>query len=402
MSLVILAVANIYYSVAEDLPTRGLPPQWHLFISRFLVGFGSGNVATCRAFVSEATTLENRNFIMTITGAAQGVGFVLGPALGFGLSYVKHESFIKAGPFTIDGYTLAGSASGVLAVLNLILIALFFHDIPHKIKGPARVRAPPMTRFELGSMLLVMWIFFVIMTGFSIFETVTGPMTQYYFGWTDHLNGLLILAAGLLSVGTFVVLGLLNRKFKFDDRKLIVYGMVGMFLSNVSCIAFWHTAGLALSQLIVSSLCVAFAYPVASAICYALFSKVIAPVAQGDKMGYLTAGGSLARMLGPVWAVALFDLSPIPVPELLVNSTTFIQFNHTTISKNATHGGGPGVTVAGFPGAWMFIAMSFLNLITIVLMFRFWKRLVPHSDYSKDAVVTNYPSKGDIADSINW
>lgn len=51
VSLVILTLANVYYALAEDFPAHSLPPQWHLFISRLIVGFGAGNVATCRAFV---------------------------------------------------------------------------------------------------------------------------------------------------------------------------------------------------------------------------------------------------------------------------------------------------------------------------------------------------------------
>ncbi len=60
---------------------------------------------------------------------------------------------------------------------------------------------------EFIAMVLVMWVFFVILTGFSLFETITGPLTQFFFGWTDKLNGVLIFASGLLSVFVFIALG---------------------------------------------------------------------------------------------------------------------------------------------------------------------------------------------------
>lgn len=125
VSLVVLAVANFYYALAEDFPTAGFPPQWHLFISRFWVGFGAGNVATCRAFISEATTLENRNTAMTITGAAQGLGFVLGPALGFGLAFIPR---FKVGLITVDGFTAAGLASTLITLINLLHVELIGHS----------------------------------------------------------------------------------------------------------------------------------------------------------------------------------------------------------------------------------------------------------------------------------
>lgn len=152
---------------------------------------------------------------------------------------------------------------------------------------------------------------------------------------------------------------------------------------------FSGTDGLHIWQIILASVFVALGYPVASAIAYALFSKVIAPLAQGDKMGYLTAGvhalsrililtfssclmpcfffvfflvgGSLARMIGPIWATALFDLGHIPSPIPLYNTTTnmtvpaasdvFSDATIPTVPPDVPWG------VAGYPGAWMFLTM---------------------------------------------
>ncbi len=74
--------------------------------------------------------------------------------------------------------------------------------------------APPMTFKEGLAMSVVMWIFFAILTSFSIFETITGPLTQDFFGWGDTKNGLLIFVAGLFSVVVFIVLGVVTKKVK--------------------------------------------------------------------------------------------------------------------------------------------------------------------------------------------
>ncbi len=130
VSLLFLIGANLYYGFAQDFAeSLVFPRQWHVFIARFFVGFGAGNVAVARAFVSEGSTMETRNMAMTITGAAQGMGFVLGPAVGFALTLMGDYHL---GPIAINGYTTAGFVSALFSLVNLILIPIMFRDIPHK------------------------------------------------------------------------------------------------------------------------------------------------------------------------------------------------------------------------------------------------------------------------------
>ena len=401
VSLLILLVSNIYYGLAQDFPRgSGFPRQWHVFIARFFVGFGAGNVALARAFVSEASTLETRSMAMTITGAAQGVGFVIGPAIGF--AFTLMPTTLHIGPIFVNGYTMAGFASAFFTLINIVLIPLLFRDIPHKAaQGKDRIRAPPMTRSELFAMVSVMWIFFVILSSFSIFETITGPMMQDYFGWGSTRNGILIFAAGGFSVLVFLGLGIVTKKAKVDDRWLIAFGVACLLASNLFMTPYWGSSGLGIWQIYIGSVWVGLGYPVASAITYALFSKVIHPVAQGDKMGYLTAVGSLARMLGPIWATALY-MSSLPVPRCLepvngtdVNHGGLLNLTASCFSPGSVIGGGEathlghGYTfgVRGYPGAWMFMTMGALLLITLMCMAIAWRRLTPHPEAGNLSII---------------
>lgn len=244
------------------------------------------------------------------------------------------------------------------------------------------------------------------------------------FSSSFQLNGLLILGSGLLSVVTFFLLGLLNKRYAFDDRKMVVFGLVWMFLSNMASIPYWGTDGLHLYQIILSAVCVAFGYPVASAICYALYSKVIAPVAQGDKMGYLTAGGSAGKggggesfhfsashaplkpaLLGPCGRRLCSTSLPSPPPltctplisscclcsQFSASSSSSIPLNRTAslALTTASATAAPSWGVKGYPGAWMFLVMGMVNFGTIVLMLVFWRRLVPHPDYASKATLAS-------------
>ena len=55
---------------------------WILFIARSLAGIMAGNISTAQAYIADITTPTNRSRGMGIIGAAFGLGFILGPAIG--------------------------------------------------------------------------------------------------------------------------------------------------------------------------------------------------------------------------------------------------------------------------------------------------------------------------------
>ncbi|MEJ7713133.1 MAG: MFS transporter [Pyrinomonadaceae bacterium] len=59
---------------------------WLLFAGRILDGITGGNISTAQAYVADVTTPENRTKGMGMIGAAFGLGFVIGPAIGGTLS----------------------------------------------------------------------------------------------------------------------------------------------------------------------------------------------------------------------------------------------------------------------------------------------------------------------------
>ena len=55
---------------------------WMLFAGRILDGITGGNISTAQAYIADITTKENRAKGMGLIGAAFGLGFIFGPALG--------------------------------------------------------------------------------------------------------------------------------------------------------------------------------------------------------------------------------------------------------------------------------------------------------------------------------
>src|SRR5947207_5427858 len=55
---------------------------WMLFVGRILDGITGGNISTAQAYIADVTTKEDRAKGMGLLGAAFGLGFIIGPALG--------------------------------------------------------------------------------------------------------------------------------------------------------------------------------------------------------------------------------------------------------------------------------------------------------------------------------
>src|SRR5207248_9534386 len=55
---------------------------WMLFLGRIIDGISGGNISTAQAYIADVTTKKDRAKGMGLIGAAFGLGFVFGPAIG--------------------------------------------------------------------------------------------------------------------------------------------------------------------------------------------------------------------------------------------------------------------------------------------------------------------------------
>lgn len=127
---------------------------------------------------------------------------------------------------------------------------------------------------EIIPMIISMGMFFIIVTVFSVFETICTPITSHYFGWDTKENGLLLLSVGFLSVLTFLFLGFVVKKLKVDDRVLLIFGFLFLFSSMLTVTPYPDESSLKLWQLLLSAFFLSIGYPIASSLSFSLFSKV--------------------------------------------------------------------------------------------------------------------------------
>ena len=97
-----------------------------LFIGRIIDGISGGNISTAQAYIADVTTEENRAKGMGLIGAAFGLGFVFGPAIG--------------GVLSRWGINVPFLFAGSLALANVVLL---YFTLPETVTPdhPARVSA---------------------------------------------------------------------------------------------------------------------------------------------------------------------------------------------------------------------------------------------------------------------
>ena len=258
---------------------------WVLFLGRILDGASGASVAVAQGAVADIAPPEQRARLMGMLGAAFGVGFVVGPALG-GLAAL-------GGPHV--PFYLAGSIAAVNAVAAMIRLPETKPDTSHITEKSQRGSAlsPALKRFAL--------VGFLSMLGFAGFEATFSIWGEKQFGFTEGSASIVFVFVGVTLVAVQGgLIGPLTQRL--GSRKLLRIGLslvaVGLLLLGVTTT--WPMLFVALFLL---SLGQGISGPSGSALVAEL-----APVERrGEAIGYQQSTAAFGRVAGPVMAGALFD-----------------------------------------------------------------------------------------------
>lgn len=112
----------------------------------------SGNYAVAQAYLSYATTQQNRTFVMTLNSACTVLGFIIGPAFAM----VTTLSFLNFGvkEIKVDKLTSPGYISCLLSMIGLISL-LFLKEVPHSDRNKGTVRQGKMVLIGFTSIQLL-------------------------------------------------------------------------------------------------------------------------------------------------------------------------------------------------------------------------------------------------------
>ncbi len=255
-----------------------------LFLARIIDGATGGNIATAQAYIADVTPPEQRSKGMGLIGAAFGLGFIFGPALGGVLGH-----FSLAAPFLFAG-ALAGA--NALAVFFLLP-----ESLPEAARGRAgrQVSMRQVLREATGhSLVLVMAIYCLTTIAFSLLTATYPLFTERRFGFGAMNNGYVFAVMGL--IGAIIQGGLLGLLVKtVGDKRLVLTGTFALAVS-----LFVLPLGASMAWLFAATAGLAIGHGLVAAPLNGMASRSVGPSSQGRVLGLMQSMSSLARIVGPV------------------------------------------------------------------------------------------------------
>ncbi len=266
---------------------------WMLFAGRIIDGITGGNISTAQAYIADVTTEENRAKGMGLIGAAFGLGFIFGPAIGGVLSrWGVHVPFFFAGALSLANATL----------LYFVLPETVTADHPARVSAATGRWSQLAAALRRARLAYVLAVYFLFVTAFSVMTSSFGLFTLYRFGFDAHDTGWIFAFVGV--VGAVVQGGLISRLVKaFGEPALVIAGAL-LFAASLALIPLTGPqtgtpALLALGALF------AFGNGLATPSLTSLASKSASKGEQGGMLGVTQAVASLARTVGPLVSAAL-------------------------------------------------------------------------------------------------
>ena len=266
---------------------------WMLFLARIIDGASGGNISTAQACIADVTPPEHRSKSMGLIGAAFGLGFVFGPAIGGVLS-----KYSLSAPF----YFAAG-----LAFLNLFFIAFLLpetHGPEHRIQAHEKARISDVFKHHGALIGTIFGAYFLSITAFSMMTTLFALFNLNRFHYDASHTGYILAYVGIL--GVLIQGGLLRRLMKKPIEKELAITGAGLLAVSMFLLPLCHSLGGLMLVCAGVALGNGFVTPTLNG----LASRSADRRVQGRTLGLMQSAGSLGRVVGPLLATWLlgFDL----------------------------------------------------------------------------------------------
>ncbi len=271
---------------------------WVLFLGRIIDGASGASVAVAQGAIADIAPPERRAQLLGMLGAAFGVGFVVGPALG-GLAAL-------GGPHV--PFYVAGTIAAVNAVAAVIRLPETRPEAREErpARGSRAALTPDLRRYAAVGLLSTL--------GFAGFEATFSLWGAETFSLTEGSTALVFLFVGALLV---LVQGMLIGRLtaSFGSRRLLRAGLavVAAGMVTLASTSTWPVLFVALTF-------IAFGQGVAVPSGTALVTEAAPVERRGEALGYQQSVTALGRVAGPVVAGLLFDHAAVDAPFVVAGA----------------------------------------------------------------------------------
>jgi DHA1 family tetracycline resistance protein-like MFS transporter len=294
LSLLIEALSLALTAVAGSFPL--------LLFARLIGGLGASNIGSAQAVVADVTAPDERARGMGFIGAAIGLGFVIGPALG--------------GVLAPLGTTLPFWVAAGVALINALLVALFLPETRSVEAASKRKSSRGLTMLFSGwgsavkhpVVLRLIAVNLLFTLAFTAMESIFALFTQHTFGWGASENGYVFTFVGVIVI--IMQGGLVGQLVKrWGEQKVLLAGLVmlaaGLFVLAFSAQLSWLLMGLGILSVGDGAVT-----PTIST----LLSFASTAQTQGETLGFSQGMAGLGRSIAPVIATSTFALGGPATP----------------------------------------------------------------------------------------
>ena len=265
---------------------------WVLFLSRVVSGFAGGNISAAQAYIADITTPAERSRGMGMVGAAFGIGFSLGPALG---GFAAH----------FGGATAPGLVAVALSLANFVSA---YFILPESLKHEHRVKRPILDLGHIGEAVArprlrpLMAVWALVPLGFAGYTVALPLHAAAALGWKERELAILFTIIGVTAAS---VQGYFFGKIvrRTGERALVIAGTFGMAVS-IAVVPLLNSSALLYGWTFVLAAANSIFAPAATG----LVSVYADPTEQGTVLGAAQAIGALGRTAGPPLIGSIYDL----------------------------------------------------------------------------------------------
>ncbi len=274
--------------------------------SRIFAGVWGANITVAQAYIADITPPEDRSKRMGLIGMAFGLGFIFGPFFGA----ISVKAFGMSGP---------GWVAAAFCATNFLL-AVFI--LPESRK-PSSDHVAPRPHLEQWKLTLshpgigvLIGAFFLATFGFACFETTLGLLVMENYGLDLEHDDRAKMTVGYLFaycgvIGAIVQGGLIGRMVKKFGEPALISG--SLMLTAITLVLLPLVSGSSgLSWILLLGLLgsLSIGTGLTRPPLFGLLSNMTSTDEQGVTIGVAQSAGSLARIVGPIFAAGLFYVHP--------------------------------------------------------------------------------------------
>jgi len=302
-----------------------------MLVSRMFAGACGGNITVAQAYVADISKPEERSKRMGLIGMAFGLGFIFGPAI----SGVMLKFFGPTGP----GWAAAGLCAFNFVLAFAILVESLKPDSSHAGNRPRFAQwGHTLSQPKIGLLILV---FFLATFAFSCFESTLPLLVSDNFNLGITVDQTrpattvikLFVFCGVLAA--FIQGGMIGRLVKlFGEPNLISMSLIITGASLVllplvkgegplSWSKVLHLADTPWLMMLGALVLLSIGSSLSRAPLFGMLSNLTPANEQGATIGVAQSAGSLARIVGPLFAATLYGHVPM-LPYMICGGISIV------------------------------------------------------------------------------